>query len=966
MRKWLFHIMIFFCLLFATGYLFAQTTQTISYTTKDGLPSNSVYRTVLDKYGYLWIATENGLAKFDGKTFKIYTTAQGLPDNEITDLFIDSNHTVWVMPFRKTIAYYNAAKDRFENDETDTELIKIEQGNASRGCVLQYGGVAFCNSERNFFIYKNGKVSVYKGLLQSSISERIDRVIEFKPNNYILVCADSLRYVLNGRILKSVFFGKPGFYSEYFQHTLFTIWGNQMSKYSVSQNGVVQLVSTKEFPFPIRIFCKAGKDLVITSFNGTTYPVDTVTLELKDPLLYKIPVRNVLEDKNGSSWISTIDRGLIKIQEKRISSFTANSEMLQLFNSLLVTNKIIAGNIYGEALVYNGVYDVKKISLTKEKNVDGIVRKILEMQTGFYVACQTGSFIFDKKTLQITKQFTGSNNYSTKAAIALNDTVLLLGNHARAFKYNTITGKYTDSIIKRVTALGVSKDKTIYLGSNEGLYRWDKDSLFYFGKKYKAFSYRVTTITGTQDGLVWIGLGSDSLLILKNDKLIKSIPLGDIIPGNVCKSLYSRGPGEIWLGTNKGLNKIQYQYSGDEFMYNNTFFSTADGLIGQQVNDIAMHHDTLYVATDGGINYLPVNLTLPVTDITTFITRVSINRKDTVVRDSYTLPYDDNNISIEFSGVDLTGYYPLFEYSIDNGAWLRKDKNSIELYLPPGKYNIKIRAIKRDGKPSSQSATLSIEIKTPFWKNPVFWTLVFIILFIASILFLQSRNRQKQKAAVEKVVTEKKLAELEMQALKAQINPHFVFNCLNSIKGFIFDKDFKQADRYLDKFSDLLRSTLDNSSSSIISLKDEINYLDNYLQLEKLRFDDKFDYFISVAGEIDSKIIFVPAMLLQPYVENAIRHGIRHLENRKGEIRINIIKREEHLICELEDNGVGREKAAALRNELHTEYQSRGMQLSKRRAELYGIEQEITDRKDAAGIATGTTIILKIPLNMKP
>ena len=966
MRKFFIYITIVIFGVINPGNGVAQTTQTISYTTKDGLPSNSVYRTVLDKYGYLWIATENGLAKFDGRTFKIYTTAQGLPDNEITDLFIDSNQTVWIMPFRKTIAYYNATKDRFENEETDPELLKIEQGNVTTGCVLEYGGVAFCNSNRNFFIYKNRKVIAYKGLINIARADRIERLIEYKPGNYILVCADSLRYFSNGVITKSVFFGEPGFYSEYFQHTLFTILDNQMSKYRILFNGDVQLVSKKIFPFPIRIFCKAGKDLVITSFNGTTYPVDTATLEIKDPLLYKIPVRYVLEDKNGSSWISTTDRGLIKIQQKRISSYTAKSEMSQVFNAIVVAGKIIAGDIYGEVLVYDGIYDLKRVSPNKEKNVDGTVRKILEIKNGYYVACQTGSFIFDKKTLQIKKQFLGAGNYSTKAAVILNDSVLVLGNHARVFKYNTRSGLMTDSVIKRVTALGISKNKKIYVGSNEGLYRWDADSLFYFGKEYKAFSYRVSTITGTPDGLVWVGLGSDSLLVLKDDKVIKSIPLGDIIPGNVCKSLYSRAAGEIWLGTNKGLNKIQYQNTEKNFSYTNTFFSTADGLIGQQVNDIALYNDTLYVATDGGISYLPVNLNLPVTDIATFITRVSINRKDTTVLESYSLPYDNNDIVIEFSGVDLTGYYPLFEYSIDNGAWIRKDKNSIDLRLSPGKYSINIRAIKRDGKPSSQSVTLSIEIKTPFWKNPVFWTLIFILSFIASIIFLQSRNRQKQKAAVEKVVTEKKLAELEMQALKAQINPHFVFNCLNSIKGFIFDKDFKQADRYLDKFSELLRSTLDNSSSSIISLQDEINYLDNYLQLEKLRFDDKFDYFISVENEIDSKTIFVPAMLLQPYVENAIRHGIRHLENRKGKIKINIYKKGELLNCELEDNGVGREKASALRNEMHTEYQSRGMQLSKRRAELYGIELEIIDKKAEDGNATGTMIILKIPLSLKP
>lgn len=961
------HTLLIVCLTGHAVTAVSQTTQTLSYTTKDGLPSNSVYRTVLDQNGYLWIATENGLAKFDGRTFKIYTTAQGLPDNEITDLFIDSNHTVWVIPFRKTISYYNPVKDRFENDETNAELKKIEQGNACRGSVLQYGGVAFSNNERNFFIYKNGRSTAYKGLLNAWRTDRTDRIIEYKPDHYILICSDSLRYFSDGRITRTVPFGKPGFYSEYFQHTLFTIAGNQMSKYRVSEKGEVTLLFNKDFPFPIRIFCKAGKDLAVTSFNGTTYPVDTATLELKDPLLYKIPVRSVLEDKNGSIWISTIDRGLIKIQQKRISSFTASPEMIQVFNTLLLHGKkIVAGNIYGETLAYDRVYDVKRASLFPEKNVDGTVRSLVEMKNGIYVACQTGSYMLDKSTLQIMRRFEGSLNRSTKAAAALNDSVILLGDHSRAYQYNTVSGRYTDSAVKRITAFGVSRDKQIYIGSNEGLFRWDKNSLYYFGDQYKVFTYRVSAIEGTADNLVWIGLGSDSLLVIRDNKLIQSIPLGNIIPGNVCKSLFSNRPGEIWLGTNKGLNKIQYKLNGDELSYSNTYFSTADGLIGQQVNDMAIYNDTLYVATDGGINYLPVNLHLPVTDITTFITKVAINGKDTLVMDDYSLPYDKNDISIEFSGVDLTGYFPFFEYRINGGNWLRTDKNSIELRLPPGKTNLQIRALKRDGTPSSQVTGINIYIRTPFWKNSIFWTSVGILLFVISVLVLQNRNRQKQKKALEKILTEKKLGELEMQALKAQINPHFVFNCLNSIKGFIYDKDYAQADKYLDKFADLMRSTIDNSDASIISLKDEIAYLDNYLQLEKLRFDEKFRYVIQPDADLDQNKIYVPAMLLQPYVENAIRHGMRFLENREGLIRISARMENDLLVCEIDDNGIGREKATELKSRMHIEYQGKGMSISKRRAALYHIQQEVIDKKDDAGNATGTTIIIKIPLDLKP
>ncbi len=953
------------------GPSFSQSTQTIFYTTKDGLPSNSIYRAVLDNHGFLWIATDNGLAKFDGKNFKVYTTAQGLPDNEITDIFIDSSNRIWVTPFRRTTAYYNPVKDRFENEDTDPELKKIELANTNRGSVLQYGGIAFCNNQRDFFIYKNGKVTVYKGLIDIKKSSTPEKIVEFSPQKYLIISPDSIRIFIKAKFVKSFALETDFFYSEYFNHALYISSGNKIKKYQVDENGNISLLLQKILPFNIRFFCRPGKDFAVTTLNRTTYPLDAATLELKDPLLYNIAVRNVLEDKNGSAWISSIDRGLIKIQQKRISSFTItdkalSDEITQNFNSLIIHNKkIFAGNNYGELIIYDRVYDIKKRSLSPEKNMDGVIRKIIELKDKIFVVGQTGSFLLDKKTLVIVKRFEGEANVSTKAAFLLNDSVLLLGSHAYATKFNVVTNKAISSILKRITVLGAAGSGKIYIGSNDGLYRWDKDSLFYFGKTYPVLSYRVTAILGTIDNLLWVGLGSDSLLVLKNDVVIKSIALGDVIPGNVCKSLYSNTPGVIWLGTNKGLNKIQYKLVNNQLSFYNTSFGLADGLIGEQVNDITISNDTVFVATNGGISFLPAALHLPVADITTFITGVSINGVDTLVMKSYTLPYDKNDISIRFSGADLTGYYPLFEYRLNEGAWQKTDKNNIELRLAAGRYNIEIRGMKRDGSASSQSETITIYIKTPFWQSGVFWTVAVISFFIISFFVLETRNKQKRKAAVEKVITEKKLTELEMQALKAQINPHFVFNCLNSIKGFIYDRDYAQADKYLDKFSDLMRSTIDNSDAAIISLQDEISYLDNYLQLEKLRFEDKFDYKIEVVADIDKEEFFVPAMLLQPYVENAIRHGMRFLENKKGRININVFAENNFLVCEIDDNGIGREKATELKSKMHIEYQSKGMNISRRRAELYNIEQEVVDKKDAYGNSTGTTIIVKIPLDFK-
>lgn len=944
--------------------LSAQSTQTIDYTTKDGLSSNSVYRTAVDRRGFLWIATENGLARFDGRRFEIYTTAKGLTDNEIIDLFIDSSGIVWAIPFRRSPCYYNPTKDMFENETTDPELRKIDLANTHKVHILQYGGIAFSNNLRQLFIYKNGRTTMYKDFMPPR-SAVIEKVVEYTPDQFVFFCEDTIRYFSAGRITKLVPLGKSLIAVEFTGHNVYLVQQKGITSMKLNKEGELSGSEQKSFPFEIRIFCNTGKNFGITSLSGNTYLVDRSTLEIKENVYAGVQVRNVLEDNEGNTWLSTMENGLIKVQQKRISSFTGAPAMMQNFNALIKTKNIIAGTNNGEVYVYDGLYNVRKIPLTDNRNIDAWVRKIFETPKGIYVSTQTGSFLFDSDCRNIQLKFLGSSNKSSKTAVLLNDSIIGMGTHSQALRYNLNTNKFVDSISKRIISLISDHSGKMYIGSNDGLYRWDKDSLYSFGNRQRSFTYRVNTMTVSPDNILWVGLGSDSLLIVKDDKLIASLPLGGNIPGNICKSLFCNKTGEVWLGTNKGLNKIRYTYTGTQFSFHNTYFGAADGLIGDQVNDITIKNDTVYVATSGGISYLPTSLSLPVADIATFITRVNISGKDEELKEDYSLPFSKNDVTIEFSGVDLTGFIPLFEYSTNNSDWQRTDKIELKR-LAPGTYKIKIRAIKRDGTPSTQIAGVSISIKTPFWKSNWFWTVLVLVTFSLIIYFIQRRNRQRQQAALQKVITEKKIAELEMQALKAQINPHFVFNCLNSIKSFIYEKDYLQADKYLDKFSLLLRSTMDNADAAIIPLEEEIKYLDTYLQLEKLRFTDKFDYSIEVEPGIDRSQIFVPAMLLQPYVENAIRHGVRFLEDKKGVILIAIRKEDRHLICEIDDNGIGREKSAQLRSEIHVEYQSRGMQLSKRRAELYGIEQKVIDKRNAKGEAEGTTIILIIPMELKP
>lgn len=250
----------------------------------------------------------------------------------------------------------------------------------------------------------------------------------------------------------------------------------------------------------------------------------------------------------------------------------------------------------------------------------------------------------------------------------------------------------------------------------------------------------------------------------------------------------------------------------------------------------------------------------------------------------------------------------------------------------------------------------------------------FLSYFLYAVLYWYGqRNLESQKVLREKEAqefkTRQQLHELEGMALRAQMNPHFIFNSLNSVQFFIVDKDMATANRYLGRFGHLIRQTLDNSGHSMISLEQEKQYLDTYLELEKMRRPDAFDYEIKVDEELDISDLFLPPMLLQPYVENAVKHGVSHKTDEKGKIDITMEQQNGSLICTVADNGLGRAATKALKANNPAGHQSKGMGITEERIAVLnknqgaGITYEISDILNGNGQVKGTKIEIVFPLN---
>ncbi|HEX3934371.1 MAG TPA: histidine kinase, partial [Puia sp.] len=400
-----------------------------------------------------------------------------------------------------------------------------------------------------------------------------------------------------------------------------------------------------------------------------------------------------------------------------------------------------------------------------------------------------------------------------------------------------------------------------------------------------------------------------------------------------------------------------------------------DGLGSNVINTLFVDSPMVYVGTPAGLTYFDETRVNTGAGCRLAWLDISSAGKSRITDSAYlVLPYRENNIRFEYAGISyksagkITYRYRLL--GLDT-AW----KYTRETYLdyptlPSGEYDLQIVAINKFDS-YSRPMDLHFSVLTPFWRTAWFLGALGII-FISLIWFFVSlrikyiRNRQEEERLLVR-----KMSEMEHIALQAQMNPHFIFNCLNSIQQYIFDQDIFAANKYISGFSKLIRATLHNSSQSFISLADEIGYLYAYLSLEKLRFKEKMDYSIEVAPDIAMETVMIPPMMVQPYVENSMRHGLRHKTNAKGRIWIRMSLAASHLTIVIEDNGIGREKAASYKTVEHIEYQSKGMSLTADRIGLMnilygdGIGVEVIDLKDGDGQPQGTRVVMKFPLFVK-
>ncbi len=564
-------------------------------------------------------------------------------------------------------------------------------------------------------------------------------------------------------------------------------------------------------------------------------------------------------------------------------------------------------------------------------------------------------------------------------------------NGSGLYRFNIDDGKFTNyhhdpkdsnSIgNNHVYSLHEDREGNLWIGGTAGLDKLNSDRT-----RFRAFRHNPSDSTSLSydyvyviheskyrpDGLLWIGTAGGLNKFDPISGKFKHFTEENGLPNRVICGILEDINGFLWISTNRGLSK--FDRKTEKFRN----YDLADGLQSNMFNRGAYTALESGELVFGGINgfnvFNPIALKSRAYIPSVFITAFEKFNQPVIFDKSITdirkinLSHKDNFFTLRFASLDYRNPEKnQYAYKLEglDRDWIYSGNINFASYtnLNPGSYTFRAKGTNSDGVWNERGTSVIILVHPPYWQTWWFKLMISLTLIAALLLFIH-RIRDKEK---RKSLFNKRMSELKLQALRSQMNPHFLFNTLNSIQYFISCNDQKSAQNYLSKFSKLMRSTLDNSEKSTIPISKEVEALKIYLELQLLRFENKFEYRISIDSLLDIYNIEIPTMIIQPYVENAITHGLRN-KTLKGEIIISIKLDAGIIICTIEDNGIGIVKALKLKKLDKEDHTSTGMRVTRERVDIINsarkdkINVAVTDLGEMNPQKSGTKVTIFIPV----
>ncbi len=975
MRKFLLLTSLLFCLSNST---FPQEYSYTHYDISDGLAGSTVYCITQDKDGFIWAGTETGVSRFDGTHFRNFTTRDGLPDVEILGMFGDSRGRVWMAPFRKSICYYY--KGKIYNQENDSLLGLMRfRGNVEHFAEDAFGNILIQERTRLQVIGRNGHLVVLDSIHQRPITEC--HAISRSRNGHFLIQEKDSIFEFEGSRFTSLFkiyvddvnnLGNPGFIG---LSPGALIWRTEVTK-----GRILSLVTgkTKNLVFPYINYRHVSYGIINDTLVYTNESTGSTEYHLNSgqtkTYLSGVEVSSAFRDDEGNTWFSTIGQGLYRLNSEEFRNIRLNQPLYgncSVHSIKKNSNELLVGSnrnsIFRYRLPGMESLGVQKLNSHERKRIifiDTLDKGRLIYGTDFTLEVRLAGRRDSLNALGI----------NVKSAALKNMHELIFASSKGAFLVNIDTLRRMDTLWPERTTTLFYRNDTTWLGTLNGLYRFTGDlhkspKTEFMGKDIPFLRKRIAAIVESREGIVWIAPYDDAGIIgLKGDRIVRQIGRQQGLTSDICKNL-TLEKDYLWVGTDKGLNKIDLRFPDAPIMQ----YTATDGLGSNVINTICVDSPMVYVGTPAGLSVFD-ETRVNNSDRCRLVWLDISSSGQSLLGDSahLNLSYRQNNIHFEFVALSYkSAGNILYKYRLKglDTAWKTTKETFLEYpTLPYGDYELQIRAMNKFGT-ESRLLSLPFHVSTPFWRS-VWFDVVLLCCFLSltwSLVSFYIRRVRRREQDEERL--NRRMTELEHTALQAQMNPHFIFNCLNSIQQYIFDQDIFAANKYISGFAKLIRATLQNTSKPFISLPDEISYLSGYLSLEKLRFKEKMDYLIEVDPAINDEMYIIPPMLIQPFVENSMRHGLRHKVEGKGYIHITFLKRNNRLAVTVEDNGIGRKQAGTFKTREHIEYQSKGMSLTADRIRIMNAKYkdniliDVTDLEDpVTGKATGTRVVMEFPL----
>jgi hypothetical protein len=961
MRSFLFTLLLWIIHLTSFGQEYGYT----QYDNKNGLAGSTVYCMTQDKDGFLWFGTEVGLSRFDGTHFKNFTRKDGLPDNEIIQLFADSKGRVWISPFKKAVCYYY--KGQMHTPENDPLLKRIQlNDNVIHFAEDKAGNILMQEPFRLHLIDINNKVTVVDRINGRPIY--FINTICAAENGFMVVDSNSVYdYSQNEFRLRKKLLRLYSNHFDYFASSSQSlVWRNDISTARVESFDRPGSTTIPLKPIHIK-FSFIDKDHVADCTREGVFVYNINNGDSAKPLLPGLAVSNIFRDLEGNTWFTTLGHGIYKLNSPFVLNLKLRKDNVpaQVLSFTPYKGSILAGSELNTLFSFNrktGMPEKEKIVL-EEKGVNPIFS--LSVYKEKYILCGTSVSVYKMDT---NYKWIQQVEYIVVKGLFLHNNKLFVATKNNVMVVDPETFRIKDTIWKeRSTTVFVSND-TAYIGTLDGLYCFLPDRTTKFlGKKSPVLSARITSVQKDAAGVLWVATYGDGLVGYKDDRVIAVINSDNGLTSNICRTLYLSG-NYLWVGTEKGINKIDVVQPGHPV----TKYTTGDGLASDVINALYVDSNKVFVGTPEGVTFFDEEKMSSQSRCDLLFTDIAIGSKTYYPGEAPVhIPHAENNLQFNYVGISYkSGGDVRYRYRLLglDSNWQETRETSLAYpTLPSGDYTLQIQAINKFDK-SSELLTRVFTIEKLLYEKTWFkisMALLFLAITGVTVWLIIRRVRKREE---EKTAFIKRISDLEQLSRKAQMNPHFIFNSLNSIQQYVMDTDVSGANKFISGFSRLIRQTLDFSSKPEISLEEELDYLTNYLEIEKTRLEDAFKWVVNVDEAVDPAEYYIPPMILQPFVENSVRHGLRFRRDKNGVVTITVKRVGDHLVCILEDNGVGRKAAMQYKSISPINYQSKGLSLTADRITMFNqehaqkITMQIDDLEDEWRHALGTRVTIKFPV----